>query len=1307
MAEKIVKNKFWSILIIIILFFSGLLIVIPIEPNPTTAKAESTWIQTTDKDFFNGTSENISIYKTGDDSELRIDISDLQTWTKKTTSTKPVAGTYHAMSSVWGTDNTVLFGGYWYFGGSWYYNETWVFDYSDNAWTRKFPLNKPTGRIYHGMTHIDGTDKVLLFGGYLGATYYTDTWIYDLSDNTWTSMNPISAPTSRLYHSMAPIVGTDKVLLFGGWYSQYLDDTWIYDLSDNTWMQMLPQAKPNSRYLHTIAPIGGTDKVLLYGGYFYFYDDTWVYDLSDNNWTKMNPSNRPPGRYWHAMSTIPGTDQILLFGGYAYFGTGYRYLNDSWIYDYSDDTWTLRKTKRSPGAGRYQAMAPVFGTDRIVLFGGYNPAYGYWDETWIYRHNLPTRNGTYISKPYDTGSNSSYKSISWYGKTPINTSIKIQLRSAKNESILTGKSFIGPNGSASKYYTSTFNELWPGHNSDRWIQYKVYFNMSVFTDSPILRDIIITYNTLPCTNVIGPGDQSLLSHSKPTFTWTFSDIDCDKQNGFQVLIDDNITFNDVDYNSGEQNIADQSWEFPSGTSYLDLPDGTWFWKVRTKDSDDEWTQYSKPISLTIDTHAPSSAPTMPINNDYCNSLDTISGISTDPKPGSGVIQIELAIKRLSDNYYWNGIIWSPLVNWLLVSGTDQWEYDSSAVQWRSGYQYSIQSRALDNASNLELVPSENKFSIDIDSPESFIDYPIDNSWVKALETISGSSIDTGGSDVKEVEISINRVKDDKYWHRQGWDPVDEWLTVKGTDQWTYNSSKINWITGEQYILRSRATDRSNNEEVPTGKTTFRYDALEPNKPSIIINNGDEYTISNNVVLSLTAADLGSGVSQMSFRASDETWTTWKTFNTTKEYELPIGDGVKVIEFRVRDFAGNIPKPAADIIILDTDPPKDLSLVINNDAEFTNSHKVTLTLNAMDSLSGLNNMSFSYNSNIWLPWEPFKLTRSIYMPPGDRGKYIYFRVTDKAGNIAESVYDSIVLDTTPPELLSIMINDGVSQTNSTLVTLKLKATDKVSKVDQIAFSIDGEYWSSWEDYTESKMYNLPVGYGVKTIYFRAMDRAGNIAKPVMTSILLNATTSINEQKASPSEKFSSSTTDIWYVILIIILIIFFCIITAVITRRMNRIEQHLVTSGAMPFKPGNLSTPALASGGGLGVVSTSQQLPPVGGGTGIRTPNVRLSGAATALPVLAKFSADAKVSSSQPTSQIAALPQLPPANINNNTEGTNIKTEPSIAENVTTTNSSTETKQAQKPVLNVHLPDQTKKIPNPIHPVLSTADRDKE
>jgi len=80
--------------------------------NLQTVEAASSWEQTSDKDFNNGTLENTTIEGDGETAKLQIDLSELNEWTMKLPMNQPEVRYYHAIASIYGTDKVVLFGGY-------------------------------------------------------------------------------------------------------------------------------------------------------------------------------------------------------------------------------------------------------------------------------------------------------------------------------------------------------------------------------------------------------------------------------------------------------------------------------------------------------------------------------------------------------------------------------------------------------------------------------------------------------------------------------------------------------------------------------------------------------------------------------------------------------------------------------------------------------------------------------------------------------------------------------------------------------------------------------------------------------------------------------------------------------------------------------------------------------------------------------------------------------------------------------------------------------------------------------------------
>lgn len=1246
------KKKLWSILLISILIISGLLTINFLDTNFQTAEAMSNWTQTSTQDFENGTSNNLTIIGNGEAAELQIELSDLYHWKDLTSPYSPNMRSDFSMATICTDDKVVIFGGYSNL------DETWEYDLSNNSWIDKTPYpkpsNYPSGRRYHTMASIYGDDKAILFGGIDPWTIYKDdTWEYDSSNGSWVDRTKIIRPPRRTLAGMASIFGTDKVLLFGGsvGYSilSYFKDTWVYDSSDATWTNKTPSSIPTNyphrRSYSQMESVYGTDKVVMFGGgyhdgsKYYCFNDTWIYDYTNDTWSNMTPIGvSPKARNFHRIASIQGDDKIVLFGGQNV--TSYLF-KDTWIYDLSDNTWTeviLRDPDIQPGYRASFGLAAIDGQDKIILFGGASFTSGRMRDTWIYTHTLPLRNGTYTSNPHDTGTKSDFKTLSWNSNIPTNTTLKFQARAGDNESDLVNRTFVGPDGAETSFYASSPTEIWSGHDGERWIQYKAYLNISVIKYSPSLKDITIAYNCLPTVTVASPIDNAILTTNNPTFNWLFLDIDSAKQKAFQVLIDDDNNFDDVTFDSGEQSSAIEFWEFPKGTSYTSLPDGIWYWKVRTQDEDDTWTDYSTPRTLIIDSQIPSSSPIFPINNGFYYNVSKICGIASDPVDGTGINKVEIFIKDINENTYWNGSNWVIFPNWILVKGTTNWIYDSSKIKWTSGNKYSIQSRAMDNATNIEEPTFMNIFTIDQHSPITNIEYPINDNWLNELNAISGSAIDISGSGLEKIELSIKCTKDyddsdggskqDDYWDGAIWTSNKVWLQAMGTKKWSYDTTEIPWITGDFYTISSQAADKIDNLEIPSSGITFMYDAEPPENLEIFINNETEYTKSSEVILSLQAEDIGSGIYQMSFSTDSAIWSDWELFNTTRLFKLPGGDGIKTIYFKVRDYIGNIAEPISDSIILDITPPKGLSIIIEDNSKYTNSRQVKIELTATDRLSGIDGISFSNNGADWIEWVPFSGERIFTLPPDDGEKIVYFKVRDNVGNVAIPVYDSIILDTMPPHSLSIEINDGLSETNSSSVIIALNAIDDTSGINQISFSDDGEAWSAWEDYLNARSYELPAGNGHKTVYFKVKDNAENEAIPISTTIILNTT--ILEDEIS-TEKESSTGLDFWMMMFIIAIILFALIVIGllIIIKRQARAEQRLLTGGGFGDHPVSLP----------GVVTPAAQMTKA-----VEQPQLPSTGAGpttTPQPQLVESTQTVQTPPAQLTPQPSQVPQLPP------------------------------------------------------------------
>ncbi|TKJ42215.1 hypothetical protein CEE37_00635 [candidate division LCP-89 bacterium B3_LCP] len=256
--------------------------------------------------------------------------------------------------------------------------------YCADDWTQVFPPEPlPIERWGHAMAYI-GEDQVLMFSGEISGAYNNETWLYDLSDNTWTNMDPEgTVPAPLRDHDMA-YIGGDQVLLFAGY--EFLQgpigDTWLYTLSTNSWTYMIPSSgSPPVRYSHVMCYIGD-DQVFVHGGANNsgYLGDSWIYDLSQNTWTEVTPVGvNPEARHYHGIARL-GTEQALIFGGLKESG---GYINDTWLYDKITNTWTnMQPIEPIPHQRRTHAMS-YLGDDQVILFGGEYLS-GFYEDTWVY-----------------------------------------------------------------------------------------------------------------------------------------------------------------------------------------------------------------------------------------------------------------------------------------------------------------------------------------------------------------------------------------------------------------------------------------------------------------------------------------------------------------------------------------------------------------------------------------------------------------------------------------------------------------------------------------------------------------------------------------------------------------------------------------------------------------------------------------------------------------------------------------------------------------------------------------------------------
>lgn len=246
--------------------------------------------------------------------------------------------------------------------------------------------------------------------------------------------------------------------------------------------------------------------------------------------------------------------------------------------------------------------------------------------------------------------------------------------------------------------------------------------------------------------------------------------------------------------------------------------------------------------------------------------------------------------------------------------------------------------------------------------------------------------------------------------------------------------------------------------------------------TLVINNGAAYTNSTSVKLNVLVSSPNNDPLEMTFWEQPKPWSPLEPLSSTKDWTLSNSDGSKTVYMNVSSTSRTT--SCGGSIILDTTPPVVTGVMdgkaYNND--------VTITFN--EGTATLNGASFT--SGVTLASE---------------GAYTLL-VTDTASN---STKVNFVIDKTAPQG-SISILNGATTTNTASVTLNLTGTD--TNPFKMQFSNDGSNWSPEEPFTSTKAWTLESSLGIKTVYYKLTDSAGNTSAQYTDTIELRGSLNTN-------------------------------------------------------------------------------------------------------------------------------------------------------------------------------------------------------
>jgi len=350
---------------------------------------------------------------------------------------------------------------------------------------------------------------------------------------------------------------------------------------------------------------------------------------------------------------------------------------------------------------------------------------------------------------------------------------------------------------------------------------------------------------------------------------------------------------------------------------------------------------------------------------------------------------------------------------------------------------------------------------------------------------------------------------------------------------TSHSVTINGLTkGTTYHFKIRAIDANGNIVSDTDHSFVTADITTPPTGSISINNSDLYTNSATTNLAISASTTGesASVSQMKFSNNGSSWSDYETYSGTKVWDVTnatyggtSSEGNKKVYLKLKDNYGNeTTSEISSSIIYDITGP-----VANTPSATTptNETKPTWTWTAStDDISGVAGYYVKIGTTLGgsdilaETWIGNNTSYTSITALSDGTYYLSLKAKDNANNSGSYNTSSggVTVKTTAPTDGSISINGGAVYTTSTLVTLTIGAIDAL----YMNISNDGISWNGWETYAVTRDWTLSSGDGLKVVYIKFKDTAGNESAPYTDAITLDATAPVCSSINSSSVTYNS-------------------------------------------------------------------------------------------------------------------------------------------------------------------------------------------
>lgn len=239
----------------------------------------------------------------------------------------------------------------------------------EDLWTWQ-RVDIQTGQVYTprtGHAVVVWNHCFYLMGGTDENARQNDIYRYDVRNQSWVCIDPVSGHAPSARSGSKAVVCRDSIFFFGGYTKKdgdYFNDLFEFNIPRAHWTRIDTANRPTVRTDHSCVVYEAT--LLIFGGFDgrSRFQDLHQYGTDDREWTEIAPTdNAPMGRFGH--SAVVYRSGMFVFGGW----NGHDTLDDLYEFSMTTSQWYGVPGRGEVPASRYRHSAVVHGCC-MFIFGG-------------------------------------------------------------------------------------------------------------------------------------------------------------------------------------------------------------------------------------------------------------------------------------------------------------------------------------------------------------------------------------------------------------------------------------------------------------------------------------------------------------------------------------------------------------------------------------------------------------------------------------------------------------------------------------------------------------------------------------------------------------------------------------------------------------------------------------------------------------------------------------------------------------------------------------------------------------------------